>query len=336
MRLGIVVTTLLALSLTATSALADHKKHSDTPWADGVSDERKASANKKFDEGNELMLQKDYKAASFKFEAALKDWDNPAIHLNLGICYSNMRKTKEAWDELTAAMKYGEKGLGKDLFAQATTLKGGLDNALATLVIKTTQDDVVVQVDGNNVLHGAGEVDMRVLVGKHTIVTAKDGFETDTRAPELAAGKTVTQEITLDPVKEHVRVEVQRENYERRFPYWVPWAVLGGAAVLAIAGTGTYLEGKSEMNRYDSQLGKLCPQGCASSTIPAGLHAEYKDAKVTGDVAGVLFVGAGVVAVAGAVLAVMNRPEKLEEHKVIPEVNATRASVTAGITFVFQ
>ncbi|MEJ1700710.1 hypothetical protein, partial [Escherichia coli] len=87
------------------------------------------------------------------------------------------------------------------------------------------------------------------------------------------------------------------------------------------------------MTHYDTALKAACQTGCTADMISPQLKADHSHAIAVGNVGIGMFVGAGIVMVAGGVLAVLNAPVKKEESKITPTVNATDSSVTMGISF---
>ena len=129
---------------------------------------------------------------------------------------------------------------------------------------------------------------------------------------------------------------VQRENYERRWPWWVPWSVEGASVALGIAATGIYVSARTEMKHYDQALQQMCPMGCNDADIPAVLKARAANARRNSGVAIGMWVGAGAVAIGGGVMAVMNRPLKLEGRTATPSLMVTRDYVGAGLSFTLE
>ncbi len=340
MRPGLVVTAAIFLAFAAGAAHAGnkHKKHGkgDKPWADGVSEAEQKKAFKLFDEGNRLMEQQKWVDAEAKFEDAIQHWDHPNIEFNIAVCLMNTKHNLEAYDHIEKALEYGDAPLGTDLYRQALTNKNSLEGFIATIVVKTTQDGVTVTLDGKQMMEGAAEKSQRVEVGQHQIAVSMKGYETDLRNLSLKGGERVVQEITLDPEKVKVKTEVVREGYERRFPFWVPYAVGGGGILIGLIGGGVYYAGYRDMRNFDQAYAEKCPAGCTDAMIPASLKSERSHAQGVGSIGDGLFVAGGIMVVAGAVLVVINRPTKKEESKITPSVNATDTSVTMGISFRFE
>jgi hypothetical protein len=181
-------------------------------------------------------------------------------------------------------------------------------------------------------LDGPGDYTAKLLPGKHQLVASRPGYTTSSRALDLAPGKEHLEQIALELEK----VKVQRDNYERRWSWWVPWSVEGGAAALALVATGFYVSASNQMKNYDAALKVKCPNGCSDAEIPSALQGQYNHARRNSGVAIGMWVGAGAVAIAGGVMAVLNRPIKVESRAVTPSVAVSRDYVGAAISFALE
>ncbi len=319
-------------AMTAPAAHADSKPA--TPWSKGVSEAAQKRALQLFQEGNAFLEQEKYTEAVAKYEQALRAWDNPSIRFNMVLCLIAMRQPLAAWDHLQQALRFGEAALGKRLWTEATRYVALLEASLAELTVRSRQPGIKVMVDGVVALGGPGEHTMTLLAGKHQLVASRPGYTTSSRALDLPAGKPDVEEIALELEK----VTVQRDNYERRWAWWVPWSVEGGAAVLALAATGFYLSASNQMASYDKALALLpaCKTGCTDSQIPSELKQQASNARRNSGVAIGMWVGAGAVAIGGGVMAVLNRPFKVERRAVTPSLAVSRDYVGAAISFALE
>lgn len=305
-------------------------KTSETPWSRGVSEAAQQTALRLFREGNKLLEDAKYTEAFAKYEPALASWDHPSIRYNMALCLINMRQPLQAWNHLEQALRFGEGPLTKQLYAEAMRDRAVLESTLADLTVTSTQDGISVMVDGAELLHGPGTHRLKLLAGKHQLVASRAGFTTDSRALDLPPGRPVTEPVELAPVQ----VKVQRVNYERRWPWWVPWGVEGTALVVGLVGTGVYVAARSEMRSYDNSFKEQCPQGCPNESISASLAHRASVARRNSGIGIALWSTAGGLAVAGAVMAVLNRPIKqLETAPVAPTLSVSGDRVSVGFTF---
>jgi hypothetical protein len=307
-------------------------KKSATPWSQGVPETSQKRALQLFQEGNVFFEQAKYTEAVAKYEQALTAWDHPNIRFNMAVCLINMRQPLVAWEHLKQALRFGDAPLGKRLYAEAQTYVAVLESSLAELTVKSTQSDVSVMVDGGQVLTGAGEHTMKLLAGKHQLVATRPGYVTDSRALDLPAGKPTNEQIAL--VRETVKVE--RENYERRWKWWLPWAVAGSSVVFGVVGGGVYAGARSQMNQYDSALAQMCPAGCTEAQIPGSLKSQATSARHKSEVAIGLWTGAGAAVITGGVLAILNRPRKMEERRLVLTPAVSRDYVGVGLSLVLE
>jgi tetratricopeptide (TPR) repeat protein len=302
-------------------------KRPETPWSKGVSDAKQQRALQLFREGNVFFEQAKYTEAVAKYEQALTAWDHPNIRFNMAICLINMRQPLVAWTHLQQALRFGEAPLGKPHHDQALTYVAVLESSLAQVTVKSSQNGLVVMIDGVKALDGPGENAMKLLAGKHQLVATKPGFTTESRALDLEAGKPIVAEVMLLPVA----VAVERVNYERRWPWWVPWSVAGGGAVLGIVGGGIYAAANDQVKSYDKALAVACPEGCKDEDIPAELTAKLKNAHRNSGIAIGMWIGGGAMVIAGGVMAVLNRPTR-EVHGITPMVSVSPDHVGVGLS----
>jgi hypothetical protein len=313
--------------VTAPAVRADSK--SPTPWSKGVPAAAQKQALQLFKEGNDFLVQQEYTEAIAKYEKALTAWDHPSIRLNMAICLINMRQLLTAWDHLQQALRFGDAPFPKPLYAQAMTYVTVLESSLADLTVRWEQPEIKVMVDGAVVLNGKSK---KLLAGNHQLVASRPGYATLSRVLYLPAGKPDVEQIALELEK----VTVQRDNYERRWPWWVPWGVEGGGAVLALAATGLYLNARSEMQHHDQVLGAVCPNGCMTASLSSALQAQETSARRKSGVAIGMWVGAGALVITGGVMAALNRPYKLESHAATPALAVSRDYVGAAISFALE
>jgi tetratricopeptide (TPR) repeat protein len=332
-RLSVAIAVLVAGLLIAGAArpVRADAKRPDTPWSRGVPEAKQQRALQLFREGNVFFEQAKYTEAVAKYELALAAWDHPNIRFNMAICLINMRQPLVAWTHLQQALRFGEAPLGKPHHDQALTYVAVLESSLAQVTVKSSQPGVTVMIDGARALDGPGENTLKLLAGKHQLVATRTGFTTESRALDLEAGKPIVAEVALLPVA----VAIQRENYERRWPWWVPWSVAGGGVVLGLAGGGVYAAANSQMKSYDNALKNMCPEGCEPADIPADLTAKMKNARRNSGVAIGMWVGAGALVIGGGVMAFLNRPTR-EIHTVTPTVTVARDHVGVGLSLTLD
>jgi tetratricopeptide (TPR) repeat protein len=319
-----------AMTAPAAHAQGKHAEGKSTPWSRGVSESAQKRALALFQDGNAFLEEEKYTEAVAKYEQALAAWDNPNIRFNMAICLINMRQPLAAWDHLQQALRFGEAPLGHRLYTEAMRYHALLDASLSQLTVRSTQPRIKVMVDGVVALDGPGEHTMTLLAGKHQMVATRPGYVTSSRALDLSPGEPDLEQIALELEK----VTVQRFNYERRWAWWVPWSLEGGAAAVALVATGIYVSANNQMKDFDAAYKVACPNGCKE--VPSALASQESHARRTSGVAVGMWIGAGAVALTGGVMAVLNRPIKVESRAVTPSVAVSRDYVGAAISFALE
>ncbi len=300
----------------------------DKPWERGVPEARRKAALISFRAGNEHFEESRYREALVEYRNSVTAWDHPAIHFNIAVCLINLDQPVEAQDHLQAAMKYGEAPLGKALHAQGETYRKLLDGRLARLLIKASQEGVAVTLDGKDLFVGPDQKELIILPGPHQLVAKKTGLAPLAKKLSLQAGVLTTEEVVLVP-PQAVPVRL-----ERRWKAWIPWVVTTSGAVVGLAGAGVFMLSRPDFKRYDEDIERLCPDGCADADIPASVKSIYDRAKMeqTIGVAG-MAVG-GAVVVGGLTMVFLNQPRAIEAGpEITPVIGPEGASVQLRLHF---
>jgi tetratricopeptide (TPR) repeat protein len=306
----------------APPALAD-----DKPWAAGVSADDQAKALELYRQGNELFEQARYLEALAKYEVALRAWDHPSIRYNAAVCLINLGRADEAYENLTAALRFGGEPLSAELQRQAATYEKLLVGQLAELEVRCTEPEAKVMLDGKPLLACPGTESRRVRPGNHQLVGEKPGYATDARAIELPAGKKTVIVLELKLLD----AGGSPGRLERRWPRWMPWTVLAAGAVIGGISIPLSLAARDDYRAWDAQFAALCPAGCDPSLLApaqrATLDALDSDRKRSATLAyASVAIGATAIA-AGFTLVLLNQP-RLVGATVQPEVSADRATVS--------
>lgn len=158
------------------------------------------------------------------------------------------------------------------------------------------------------------------------LVAEKKEYMTFSRRLVVAGSKTATEKVVLLPLESVVALEYPS-------PRWAPWAVLGAGAAVAAGGLAFWLSGRSQMNDFEAQFAVECPMGCdAELNDKPGLRRDREDAQRSGTIGVTMMVAGGVVAVAGVVWAIINRPRRVLPNM---EVSPVEGGATAGIGWHF-
>jgi hypothetical protein len=272
------------------------------PWAQGVSDAKKADAQKRLEEGNQLFLQRKYKEAHEKYQEAITAWDHPAIHFNMVRCLIQLDRPVEASDELNKALKYNAEPFEDAIYQEALNYQKLLASQIAEVEISCGQSGAKVTLDGQPLMTCPGKEKRRVAPGQHGVVATKDGFLTKNLEVIVVGGTTKTVDVKLVPLAGAAKIV-------HRWPTWIPWVVFGGGLFVAGVGGLIQINANDLMDDYDRTIARDCAvMGCDLT------DAQYTDLVSKKDRAlfrnklaiGVMAVGAAG-AIGGGVMLVLNR-----------------------------
>jgi hypothetical protein len=141
-----------------------------------------------------------------------------------------------------------------------------------------------------------------VRVGKHTFVAEKAGYTTRINAPYVGPGEHFRIELKLYTAEELTR-------YSRRWDAtWMPYAVMGGGALIGFTGALLEMSASSSYRQYDAKVAScnMGNSGCPSTSSLMSIKNSGDTKRTLG------YVGYGVAAgtiVAGGLLALLNRPQ---------------------------
>ncbi len=296
---------LIALALLGSTGIA---RADNEPWKAGVPADKQETALALYKEGNEYFNKQQFKEALEKYAQALAIWDHPAIRYNAAVCLINLDKPVEAYEDLEAALRYGDLPLGNDIYKEGLNYQKLLAGRIAEVDVTTKIPDTKVTLDGQPVLDNSGTTARHVLSGDHQIVAEKPGYQTETKPIRVNGGDRVTIVIDLHPL------EQQRELH-RRFPKWVPWTVLGAGGAIALAGLPLLLGANSAFGRYDTGVSASCQAGCPPAPLPSEYASDLSHGKLLRALGYSAFgVGGALIASTFALMAI-NQP-----HLIAPMV----------------
>lgn len=305
--------------------IASSAAHAEDPWKVGVTPERMAAAKKLLDEGNELLLQRDWPAALAKYQAAIQQWDHPGIRFNVVKCLVQLDRTIEAVDNLDLALKYGAAPLDETVYGEALAYQKMLANQVSTVSVACTQPDVAVTIDGQALKACPGS--LRMVPGRHEIVGKKAGYLTHTIDVVVLGGKTESVPLVLDPQGAGGKIV-------HRWSAWVPWSVVGLGVALGAFGGLSQSWAVSNHDAYEAAL-----DGCGAMGCPEGFQSGLKDRAILENRFAIgLFVTAGVAIVTGGTLVYMNRGRTVYEKQsetIAPTASVTTHGATVGISGAF-
>jgi tetratricopeptide (TPR) repeat protein len=285
------------------------------PWAQGVTDNQKAQAQTRLEQGNALFLAQNYKEALEAYQAAVAAWDHPAIRFNIVRCLIWLDRPVEASDNLQLALKYGAEPLEEGVYTEALSYQKLLANQIGDLEVSCSLEGAKLTLDGQPFMTCPGTQKRRVAPGTHGIVAAKDGFLTKEVQIIVVGGKAEAVEIDLVPLDKAAKVV-------HRWPTWIPWVVFGSG--LAVSGVGALIQfdAVDRMNRYDQRVQRECVvTGCNVSNPSedeAALANELNGLRESAEFRNKLAIGVITVGAAGAmvgtVMLYMNRGRTVYEE----------------------
>ncbi len=289
-----------ALVLILGLALFGRDARGDAKWAVGVTDEQKARAKVALDEGNVLLLNKQYADALAKYQTAIAEWDHPAIRFNIVRCLIQLDRLVEASDNLKLALAYGAAPLDEAIYNEALGYEKLLATQIGELVVACDQRDVKLTLDGQLLAHCPSSTSRRVVPGTHQVVAIKHGFLTRIVDVVVFGGKKQTVSVTLDPLGKNVQVV-------HRWSAWVPWTVFATGFGIAGAGLLLELDATSDMDNYDRILGEQCKVIPCTDSQLAPYDALRSSAELQSRIAAGLMIAGATTVVVGGVMLYLNR-----------------------------
>lgn len=324
----------IALAITAGLAGTAAPVHADTPaWSVGVTDAKKAEAQKFLEAGNALFLDRKYAEALEKYKSAVAAWDHPAIRFNIVRCLIQLDKPVEASDNLKQALKYGAAPLEEAVYTEALAYEKLLSNQIGDLTISCAQSDVRITLDGQPLATCPAKETRRVSPGPHQLVGTKHGLLPKTVEVVVIGGRTQEVPVKLDPLGQAAKIE-------HRWATWKPWVVFGAGFAIAGIGGALDLTAVSDMDSYDRTVAQNCSvTACLKGDPRLADVAHLKtDAERTTKIAGsIMILGAATVAT-GAVMLYLNRgrtvyPESIE--KLTPSVTPLDGGAALSVSGAF-
>lgn len=338
MRVVLVLCWLLAASQTANAdELKDGKSVEPTakerPWAKGVSASKQERALEEFRKGNERFANSDYVASVEFYRKGLAFWDHPALHGNLAVALIRLEQPLDAFRHIQLALRWDHAPLDSHVYEQLVTSRQLLESQLAQVVVNCHDaGNASVTLDGVFFTECPIDRHQYTIAGAHDLVARKSGHLTMVKRFTATPGKVSSINVSLVPLTEAV-------TFERRFSPWKSWTVAGAGAGLTLLGLGLSLKANSTIDNYDSEIDRLCPNGCLQNDIPQTVSALKSRASVEDSIALGSFVLGGIGLAVGASLLYYNRPRRVEVDadgrrvSVRPLLSTSSAGVSASFDF---
>ncbi|MGE5187282.1 MAG: hypothetical protein ACM31C_34780 [Acidobacteriota bacterium] len=306
------------LAVTAMVVAVGSAHADDQPWAAGVTDAQRQTAQHWLDIGNAQFLDKRYADALESYQKAIAAWDHPAIRFNIVRCLIQLERTVEASDNLALALKYGSAPLQEAVYSEALAYQKLLANQIGELEVSCTQPDVQITLDGKRLATCPASSARRLVPGEHQLVATKNGFLTKSLDVIVLGGKHQKVSVALDPLEKAARLE-------RRWPVWVPWVVFGGGAATLALGGALELKARSDIDTFDSQIAHDCAMLACD---PNQLSSLDSTARLEGRLAAVTMAAGAASAIAGGVMLYLNRARTVYPTvEVVPHAGGAVISV---------
>jgi tetratricopeptide (TPR) repeat protein len=334
MRLRLLIALVASLSASTVVAQPEEPGPGEKPWAEGVSEERQANALELFRTGNDLFERSEYREALEHYREAIDVWEHPAIFYNIAVCLVHLDQPLLAYDNLQKALEHGMAPLGNAVFTQAKTYEKLLANQIGSLAVSCTQKDVVVTVDGVELLRCPGTAKRRLTPGKHQVVGNKEGFIPHTSSVTVLPAEGVEMNLSLFAIQ---AITLQGQSLDRRWPAWRPWAVLAAGAAIVAVGVPFQLASDSNFKDYDAAIADLCQtQGCTPDDIPQDVADMQSRGRTQNRLAVSAWIAGGTIAAAGLALVLVNQPRVTDKPSttITPSVGPG-GSVSLGLNVPF-
>jgi hypothetical protein len=309
----------------------------ERPWVLGVPAKEQKAAIDLFREANALLKESLFVQAAAKYREALSHWNHPGIHYNLALALLNLDQPIEVYKHLEAALKYGPAPLDADKFDHANRYRALIEKQLARIEIRCDKPaGAIVTMDGTRLFIAPGRYEDLVRVGQHTIVAERRGYVGVQKTPTLPPGETTKIELRMFTAE-------QLTQYKRRWPIYVPVAVLAAGVVAAGVGGILQWQATESFKAYDRGVVSCSLGSMTGGCMPNGALADKRSAgdAMQGSAFALYAVGAGLVA-AGGVLLYMDRarPYHVEQGEtaqppviVAPVVSSSGGGATVTVRF---
>lgn len=132
---------------------------------------------------------------------------------------------------------------------------------------------------------------------------------------------------------------VAEREPDRRWPVWMPWAVVGAGAAVTGVGGWLYTTASSEYESFDKRFSETCMNGgCSDSEVP-DLKDRLDRARTLETSARISLIVGGVTMAASVALVFLNQTTEPKSERatartfVVPTLGSGEAGISAGISF---
>lgn len=312
-----------AMSVAPRSAAADTER--ERPWAVGVTAEQQDRARSLHRSGNEHLRQAEFDAALALYKNAIAEWDHPSIRLNMAVVMLKKQWLVESYENLLAALRYGQGPLDPEEYKLALAYKAELEQSVARLEVVCDELGARVTLDGKLLFIGPDKLEIWVYVGDHLVVGQRPDQRTVSQSVVVKAHRKNRVTLTGWPI-ETERVLVSR------WPTWMPWLATGAGAALVLAGLPLEWRARSNLASFEQAIAECDMDRCPLTPTMQGM---YDSSLRLNRAALSAFATGGVLLVTALTLVVLNRPREKTVPRVViaPAVSEDRALVSGTLRF---
>lgn len=304
-------------------------------WAKGVSAENQKRANELFAEANQLFAQQAHAPALEKYREATALWNHPVIQFNMAVTLVRLDRHLEAADAIEAALKFGESPFSSELYGQVLDYQKLVQGRVGDIEATCSTKGASVTLDGKPWFPCPGSRKVRVLSGEHGVSAEHPTMISRPQRIRVIGGELST--VTVDPVSVD-----DAFTYERRFPTWAPWIVMGAGSLGFAFGVLLEIDAANQLNQYEQDVAASCSvNGCTLNPGPDAAPAEIelanrlrdqRDRAFSREKLALVTLGIGTAAiVTGVVMVILNRPQR--KPVVNAGVSADGASASVSWSF---
>ena len=207
-------------------------------------DKNKAKAH--FETGLSLLEAEDFEGASVEFEISARMYPTKNGLFNLANCYKALHRYGDALKIIKRLNETFKGKLDQDWQNEIASFKADMNNLVANLIIKVSENNAVITIDGKKI--GQSPILAPVLLGpgKHKIVVQLSGYVTVTRQIKLASKMQRTESFMLKKEVALLKITVNERGAEvlvdRRIagttPLGKPLKISPGSHVVTISKNG--------------------------------------------------------------------------------------------------
>jgi tetratricopeptide (TPR) repeat protein len=280
-----------------------------------------------FTAGSAFYKQGQFKQALEEFEKTLRLKPHPTVTYNIGRCHEKLGDVPRALAAYRMYLKAAPDSKDAKAVTEAVArFENELKNkGIVQLFVSAEPSESQIEVDGKPL--GKSPATVELGAGKHTLVISAPGYETLTRNLVTVLGRSSEMELSLKKIEKSEKTDVPVvaqvnppdsgsklvpdvnntntqspipvvavEAIKPRNPKVFTWVAAGLALVAGGTGAVTGVMNKSSENRIASSTLRNDPVGTSS------VETLQKEMSITGPIANVSFITAGVAGAAAIVL----------------------------------